>query len=615
MGMKTTFRLLAACAAASMLLLAMDWRANSYEHSVKNSKRLAPTRFKDVERVTLETGLGKRYVFSKRGENWEINTPIQAKASSSAIQRFLDAIEEAPANDFIADDEIANRALSYGDFGLDHPSGKITVVTKTASFGIDVGDMTPTGDGTYAKVDAVKGIVVTSPIIAELPAIPLEDFSDRRLCSANLRDVEVVVVERKGALPLRLKRSGNRHGWRIEAPESFPADWGKMTKFFDVLASAKIQSFVVDDAVGEQEAPADPLLSIKLFSGTTPFPSTLTITGKNVGSDSFAVMTDSGAKASVTGAVVRALSITGNDIRDRRVFISAPTLNVSAFAISPVGASPIKLDREEGGDWNLVAPSGRIAADPGKIASLIGEVLNLKAESYVTAPGVGETPSALGDVISGPSITIVSQATTNMLESFLAETNSGTTNMLMVVDGADFAAVVSGNLLTNLTAAIAGPESLASRKIAEIDPEKLVRIAIARRELPGEILFKGPEGEWLAAGGTNTNYAIDNDALDQILNAVKQIQARAVSGLFTADEAKPVFNPAIDTVLEIGLTYGTAPSQQLKLGMGGITPDGKAVYCTVDGGHALYEIGDDFFDLFNQDILTETEAPPPPINE
>lgn len=613
-GMKTTIRLaLALVAVLAVLRIQEHVRLSRSERNIRIGARLSQAQLNFADELRISRN-GTEFVFNRKDDTWKITAPVAANASSMAVMQFLDTIEKAKIIDFIPENEIATRELSDSDFGFSETSTSIRVSGVRPPLSFSVGYATPSKDGTFIKLGSSKGIVITDAAIAKLKEIPLEDFSDRRLCSANLRDVDIVVIESQNQVPLRLKRDRANGRWLIEQPDRSLADWKSMVKFFDAIGAARIESFYygpVDENANTEEAP---VLSIKLYPASSPFPATISVASRVPGTDdAFMASTDSGARAIVTGAVVRAMSITDNDIRDRKVFVSAPVLEVASLTIDGQDSRPISLKRDATDGWLLVSQTNSIPANPMVVSAMIGEMLGLEATGYVDAPGLREKDIALPrNVSTGPSISMATPTTTNKLECFFSESSPGITNALIVVDDADFAAVVPLSALANTLAAANGPEAIASRLVADINPLDMSLVAIVRKGLPAQILTQTEPGIWKFGSDTVDSPELKGEALSVLTNRLSHIEARAVASVFAnADHPAPF--TAEDTVLELTISFKEHTRSPVTLLLGGFTKDHRAVYCNIKGNDEVFEINDDFFHDFNRGFnateVSDTDIP------
>ena len=592
---KTTFRLLAACAACGAALWLLDHR-QPRTLSFRDQGRLVTRRLDEIDRVVMTDANGARRVFSRGDEGWRIDAPISSPASESAILSLVDAIEGAPLLAFVDDREIALRELGYGDFGLDEPAGSIEVFGPRTSLKVTLGGREPASTNeTFALVDPLAGVCVTDDSLLRLLVRPLEDFADRRLCRANLREVETVEITLRGRQPLRVARTADRRGWRIVSPEATPADWGEMLRFFETLGAARIESFLYS-----QDAPAgraaDPELVIRLFAGSVSEPRTITVQSPLQGrGDLFVAVNDSGSRVALTGAVVRALSVDGNAVRDRRVFPSGPTLEVAAFSLAPPSGPSVMLGRTANGDWELVSPV-RAAADQERASELVGSLLSLRAAGYIPAAALPDATGEGGapDARPGPVFTMQTATATNHLACTFVPDETGVTNVAVVVDDADFAALLPAGDMADLLSAAAAPSALVGRRLASYAARDLIALEIARPGQPAFRLDAAPDGSWSTAGG---GAAASPAAVEECLSALVARKVVSISSPTPGEDPYGLLRPRLECVLE-----PRDPARpRIALAFGNATSSSDGVYAVVRGSDIVYEMPAEVFHALNSE--------------
>lgn len=591
-GVKTTFRLALACAAVFAAIRVVERGEFRLSPSRQRPTRLVSHRLEEIDRVVLTDADGHTRKFQLTPAGWAIEAPFSAPASAAAVMQLIDAIEAAPLKEFIDDDEISLRELSYSDFGLGAATrGTVEASGPRTSVKIHIGDSSVDTNETFVSVEGTGGVSVTDPIIARCFERPIEEFTDRRLCRADLRETETVLVERPGELPLRIKRTANRRGWEIQSPESRHADWGQMVAFFEALATARIASVVsgTDDAgeaPGVASTPVEPAVTIRLFGKNAPLPTTVSVIGPAPDGDGLVLaVSDSGLAVTLPEKTAQAISIRASDVRDRKVFASGHTLGVTSVAILGPEGVVVSANRPSGRDWELAAPIAA-KADQEKVSQLLGEMLSLEADAFIPASSFSEV-AADGTPIAaeGPVFTLGTHSATNRIECRFLPAPDGTTNALVVVDAADFAAVVPTAEIASLLAAAAAPQVLLSTNIAAISPKNLLSIKVEKDGGETVAIDFAPDGTWSLSSG-----AAEGDAtLPAAEPLFADIAARRVVALLAdpkTDEDYQLAHPQ----LKATFTFRDASSEPLSLSFGTLTPDGAGIYAHVEGRSATYDL-------------------------
>ena len=596
-GVKTTFRLALACAAVFAATRLVERGEFRLSPSQNRPMRLVSRRLEEVDHVVLTDADGLSRKFRLTPDGWAIEAPFSAPASDSAVKQLLDAIEAAPLMEFIDDDEVSLRDLSHSDFGLGTaPHGTIEVSGPRTAIKIHLGSLSVDTNETFVSVEGSGGISVTDPILVRCFERPIEEFTDRRFCRANLRETDTVLVERPGEAPLRIKRTGDRRGWEILSPETRHADWGQMVKFFEALSTARIASVVseADGAAAPEAADgpaagqraAEPAVTIRLYEKNAPLPATVSILGPTSGDSGLVLaVSDSGLEVTLPERTAKAISIRVGDVRDRKVFASGHTLGVTSVAILGPEGVIVSASRPSGRDWELAAPIAA-KANQEKISQLLGEMLSLEADAFIPAAGLSEGTADGSPVISeGPVFTLGTHSATNRIECRFLPAANGTTNALVVVDASDFAAVVPTDEIASLLAAAAAPQVLLSTNIAAISAKNLLSVKVEKDGSEPVVIEFAPDGTWSTSGG-----AAEGDATRPAGEFVfADIAARRVVALLSdqkTDEDCQLAHPQLTATF----TFRDASSEPLALSFGTLTPDGAGVYAHVGGRSATYDL-------------------------
>lgn len=601
--MKTTIRLLIAFFIAAVCLYFVERHSNSQSMRRHNSSKLYPRHFDEVNRVILTPNGKPKQEFRRGIDGWEIVSPVSSPASESAIQKMIDAFESAPLYDFITQEEVELRKLKDSHFGLESPIGTFEIYGPRTSSIIKIGSATISTNEVFARMDNESEVLVTTSQLTEFFKKPLEDFADRRLFKANVKASEVLLIEQLGMPSLRIQRTNDKLGWQITSPSEGAADWTEMDKYFDLLHSARINSFVY--AGNNKQGSGEPLLTLKLYSSNSPFPATITIDGQHPDEpDTYLAHSDSGTEVTIDGRLVRAIAITDNDIRDKRIFPSGPTLNVSFFSITPATGSAISLNKNLNTDWTLLSPI-RAFADQEQSSSLVNGLLNATANNYIPIEGLKKYSSAL----QGPVITIRTASTTNRLACTLICNNAAQTNAAIVVDNAKFAAILPISRLNDIFSAINDPRLLVGKKLAQISTNELRTISISKQGLPVENYIRLENMPWELGEDMATNIVINASAMSSFIATLADLDADEISAIIHSGEDIEKYKLSSPR-LEIKLDYQDETVPSTILAFGATTPDGGS-YATIRGESVIYEVSSEIFENLYQnltEIKGETKA-------
>lgn len=503
----TTLRLALCCLAGLAAIYAID----SVTRAKRQSGAIVDFRFwiEDTDSIDISFPDGTQRSFVRTEGAWSISSPFSNPADDAQIKQLLDAIAETKCIHRISARESELRELSTSDFGLAPPSATLTIRSHLGdSHSVSFGIPPPAASNEiFAAIAGDSGISIIDSRAFEMLSRPIVDFSDRRLCRANLQDVVRISIERPGREPFRLIRMPDHKVWRISSPSSLAADWGEMAKFFDAVAQARISSFLADGAEPLTEENAS--FVIRLFNDKDPFPAIIAV-GQELRDGSFSAIADGGALVSISADSAKSLDITPNAIRDRRVFASAPTLDVTSISISSASAPNISLGRSPEGDW-LVENLANAPANQEIVSRMISEIFSLKAIGFVSAP------------TNAPAFTvaIATPSSTNLLAcSHPFKNGTFSDDFCVTLEDATSAALAAAASLESVRTIATNPALAVSTHLGAFPARDILSISIVRDDGSSQRFDLAPDGS-MSIGG--------DDAATEPISDHAEITARITS--------------------------------------------------------------------------------------
>jgi hypothetical protein len=192
-----------------------------------------------VARVEIKTP--KRVVeLARQGDTWRVVQPLNARASSHAVESLIDGVTGLRAEKFLSDES--------GDlkkYHLDEPHCEITVKTdKTGDAGQTLVVGAPAGGELWSAVCKGSSSIVAIPakFVAMLDA-DLKDLRDSQLLHLDRRDVEDVEI-RQGDRLIRIEKA--EAGWKITGAKPVAADRDMVEQFLSRFAGMQIHEFTTD---------------------------------------------------------------------------------------------------------------------------------------------------------------------------------------------------------------------------------------------------------------------------------------------------------------------------------------------------------------------------------
>jgi hypothetical protein len=209
----------------------------------------------------LEISSADRTVtLTKKGEDWQMTAPADARADFSAVDGILGRLNSTPMKAIIAEN-----ATDLKQYGLDKPDVTVHVGAGSSQAGLIVGKSA--GDGIVYAKDLSRPMVFTveKALVDELKK-PADDFRIKDIFDARSFNTTAITVTYKGA-PLSLEKDKDGK-WKQTAPSAKAADSTRVEALLTALTNARATGFVDKDKIGGTglDKP-DPVVSIKSEDG------------------------------------------------------------------------------------------------------------------------------------------------------------------------------------------------------------------------------------------------------------------------------------------------------------------------------------------------------------
>lgn len=226
------------------------------------ARRLVSLSADEVAAFDVRSGAGSFARFAREGENWTMTEPRRVSASASAVGRFLEAVTEAQAVEFVwpvGETNEADRASSslLASYGLDADT-RVSVNLRTregTDFGVAFGKTA--GDGlVYALAPGAAAIMTVSAEVREAAAADPVSLSDSRLFPFERSAVRSIALV-DGEVSYLLSHDETK-GWRLDAPVSAAADPTAVAQLTDrllALRSSDIDSDGIVVSIGSNSVP------------------------------------------------------------------------------------------------------------------------------------------------------------------------------------------------------------------------------------------------------------------------------------------------------------------------------------------------------------------------
>ena len=310
---------------------------------------------------------------------WRMVWPLQTRADSAKIERFLNRLESLPINRFESDDPRADLEL----YGLQPPQlelyfGKGTNRVLSLQFG-----KTATNDSSqvYARQPGQNTIVQVSKTMLDPWRTSYVEFRDPNLVGGL--GVPLETIEIRG--PENFTAHQTNGNWRVTAPENFPADAALMQEFITRLQRLQIAQFV-KDVVPEGgltnyglAVPAREYI-LKAVAGSVPGTNLVVAQvdfGKTNEDKTFARRADRADESSVYAvktADYEHLPFSSLQLRERRVWKFTPD-EITRLTVR-LNGNTCQLDHKGSNLWSVVVSPPQISYQP-ELVELAAEELGL----------------------------------------------------------------------------------------------------------------------------------------------------------------------------------------------------------------------------------------------
>lgn len=576
----------------------------------------------------------------RRGTEWWIVRPIEARADEAKVGRLLSMSEALVCVETITREQREHRALSLGDYGLDISRTSVTYRTPLGVRRLLIGHDARLGLRTYVRIDGESDVMLAEGELRQALPESLEALRDRVLLPGQAARVTRLEIERPDGGFVQLLRGTS--GWTVQQPLREPADAVVVNALLDVLFAAQIEQFVWDPPVGVApvaadalpvvDAPAAPVESYGLATDTAPARLRIWQAGDDVGRELtlgkpveaegdtvYAMFTDSGSVFTLDAGLLEKCQIPVDDLRSRTLVPLDPA-RIRYLAVQQ-GDRKLTLGHTRETGWSILEPI-QWSADRETVSGVLRTLTAARIQSFIDAPATNPA----SDVDDGTALHVIldtdyppregaggdegSDASGAKMSrdagrcELVAMANGADDLMLVGVSGRDGRFHVRRDALVFLPEAAALPIAFFDRTVLAVPPDHVQRITV-RRGAQEQVLERDPEGSWITTDGAQG----DPDALvlSDMLFRVSHLRAARVADQHPKDLA-PYGLDETDTSLTIGLTGSDAIQKTILLG----APVGESGrYAMIQGQDVVFVLGQAVADSLLRDVVAGTEESKP----
>jgi len=346
----------------------------------------------DVVQLVIERKGEAGTVLSCESGHWTLVSPFSGNVDEQVVLKILDLLSSPLVQDVISDAELLKLGRTHGDFSLDTPVLRLTVVTADRQeITVLFGSSTPSADGTYVTVSGSEGVFVVPSYALKVVDLPPDGFRRRSLVLSDAESVSAFDIRDKARANLEFVRG--RDGWMVSG---LRASTDKVEKFVADLCSAEARSFVWPRGSSNESARAS--ASLLASYGLDPESAiTVSIKGKyetidqisfgkeSEGGSVYALIQNGSAVVTVPAALKDVVEQASDRFTDSRLF-PLEVRTVSQLSVSS-GNLLYALSRDKSGLWRLESPIAA-PAEQDVVETVLSRVLALTAADVVPNGGV-----------------------------------------------------------------------------------------------------------------------------------------------------------------------------------------------------------------------------------
>ena len=573
---------------------------------------LFPNGFGEVESLIVEQR-AFRMDLRRQGNRWQQVEPFVADVDPVAVRKVLDALANAPLRERISLDELRRRRLQLRDFGLSPAQTRVVVRSVARRIELCFGNRTPDGNEAYFYLDVASQVLVTSRAVLDAIPVSLSGIRERSLLRDSGQPATALELRRAGMPYVKLMRESGV--WQMTQPLSAPAEEASVERVFASLRQARIEAFVWPSAAAGVEAGSGSLRSRLALYGLDaesavqaqfwemggPVGVRLRF-GKTVEGNAgwvYALTADEQSVVAVTNAVLPALLVSAEDLRDRRLFRESPDEIVRVqlrFA-----DQWLECRRDARRQWTLVSPQ-QDAADSEQVDRLLVGLLRLRAEHLIDPVSAGPEGG-----LPSNAVCVVDLATSTRAIRFAVMNGVSAENRDIVFTNAPTRYVVAASNLPAVVLSLSAAYGLRDRMVLAAPTSAVQRVTVRRGEETESVERVIDGNGWQVSGGP-VGKVVANEALASWLSLLSGLRSARIERLGAATRELERFGLS-SPAMEIDVDLRASDALRKVLLVGAATPDGGR-YAQLRGHDAIFVLGPETMRVINLGLVQNRVAGP-----
>lgn len=187
---------------------------------------------------------GGEIELAKKGGDWELHKPLQARADTGKTASLVNAVLGVRIVSFVSD-----KAAGLDSCGFAEPRAKVSFSTLTEDKPVvlELGAHDAKTGNTYGRLSTRDGVYLLPAGIEKLIDLKPDDLRDRRLMRLDMDIVDRIAIDNAGQHKVALQRK--QEDWvQIDGTAAHRANSARVQSFIRALQDCEVTAFVTDVA-------------------------------------------------------------------------------------------------------------------------------------------------------------------------------------------------------------------------------------------------------------------------------------------------------------------------------------------------------------------------------
>lgn len=534
----------------------------------------------------------------ERGGVWYLAGSSPTRAAGKVVRHLLEAVRNTRIRERITPAQMTARDLDVSSYGLTRPRARVAILSGGVTRELVFGSDTPLGDRVFAQVAGDRDVLaVTRDVIDALPK-SVEAWQAAGVMPENLLSARRLEIKQPGGFVQLAVKDGT---WRLQQPCSAKASDAVVEKLLEDLQRLRVETYgpavtgidPVAYGLGVDDNPPQ----VTVWTDGDDNGVTLSL-GKPVQESPgfvYARVSDMANLCQVPQSAVTLLSVTADDVRDRRMCPVNPA-DIAAIRLQDVDRR-LELERGTNG-WRIKEPV-RGRADTLAVSRFLRAFCSLESIAFPIITSTNVMAGEAGGILIAVSDRPFPAAGSNneaVVRSpgtwtYHLPGSSGTSVVKVYCDEQQAVFNLREQDLARVThesgavpRAFTDPLLYLDRTVLELPATSVQRVTLAYRGRE-EAVARSTTGGWTAESPPESQ--VQDEAVAGIVRAVASLRAVRVETLSATNWAAFGLNDESVTRLTFSLSGEVGLQKTLILATNSVA---GGVYAAVQGQDAVFLI-------------------------